>query len=228
MTAVAAAWIGDGQGVPVPGETVGLDIGGVPVRLWRAVNLDQFVDAEALLRGDDAAEPPYWMHLWPGALAAARRIAAAPGLGPGVRVLELGCGLALPALVAACRGAAVVATDRRREPLLFARRSAGLNDCAQALAQMDWGAPALHGQFDVCVGADIGYDASAEAALVATLAASTAPHGMVWLADSVNAARRSLAARLEAAGFTVETTQTQESEDGHPVWVRLLAAQRGA
>jgi hypothetical protein len=131
MTAAAAAWIGDGQGVQVPGEAVGLDIDGVSVRLWRVVDLEQFVDADALLRGDDATEPPYWMHLWPGAL-------------------------------------------------------------------------------------------------VATLAASTAPHGMVWLADSVNAARRSLAVRLEAAGFTVEAKHTQESEDGHPVWVRLLAARRGA
>lgn len=228
MTAAAAAWIGDGQGAQVPGEAVGLDIDGVSVRLWRAVDLEQFVNADALLRGDDAAEPPYWMHLWPGALAAARLIAAAPGVGPGARVLELGCGLALPALVAARRGAVAVATDRRREPLAFARRSAALNDCGLALAQMDWGAPALHGQFDVCVGADIGYDASAEPALVATLAASAAPHGMVWLADSVNTARRSLAVRLEAVGFTVEAKHTQESEDGHPVWVRLLVARRGA
>src|SRR5271156_5841549 len=116
MTAMAATSRADGQGASVRGEVVELDIDGVSVRLWRAADLERFVDVDALLRGDNVAEPPYWMHLWPGALALARRIAAAPGVGPGTRVLELGCGLALPALVAARRGAVAVATDRRREP----------------------------------------------------------------------------------------------------------------
>jgi predicted nicotinamide N-methyase len=228
MTRAAAAWKADGQGTPVSGEAVGLDIDGIRLRLWRAVDLAQFVDAEALLRADVPAEPPYWMYLWPGAMAAARLIASAAEVGPGRRVLELGCGLALPALVAARRGAAAVATDRQHAPLAFARRSATLNDCALAVVQMDWGTPALRGAFDVCVGADIGYDASAEAALVATLAASVAPHGVVWLADSVNTARGGLAARLSAAGFAVEVRQIREWEDGRAVWVRVLAARRAA
>lgn len=224
----AAAWTGYGESAPVPGEAVALDIDGVRVRLWRAVHLERFVDVDALLCADDPAEPPYWMHLWPGALAAARCVASAAAVRPGARVLELGCGLALPALVAARRGAVAVATDRRREPLAFAGRSAALNGCGLALVQMDWRAAALDGQFDVCVGADIGYDANAEAALVATLAASAAPHGVVWLADSVNTARRSLAARLDAAGFAVEVQQVREWEDGRAVGVRILAARRVA
>src|SRR5262249_21206097 len=108
----------------VPGEEIGLDIDGVGVRLWRAVSLDRFVDAERLLRGDGGAEPPYGMHLWPGALVVARQVARAAAVGPRARVLELGCGLGLPALVAARRGAHVLASDALFEPLRFAQRSA--------------------------------------------------------------------------------------------------------
>jgi len=212
----------------VPGEEVGLDVGGVAVRLWRAAQLERFVDRDALLRAEAPAEPPYWMHLWPGALAAARVVARAAEVRPGACVLELGCGLGLPALVAARRGARVVASDWQRAPLEFVGRSAALNGCALACVQMDWSAPALRGAFDVCVGADVGYDAGAEAALVAALARLVGRRGVVWLADSVNTARGSLAARLGAAGFAVEARQTREWEDGRPVWVRLLAARRRA
>jgi hypothetical protein len=43
---------------------------------------------------------PYWARLWPSGLALAAALAADPP-SPGVRVLELGCGLALPSVVAA-------------------------------------------------------------------------------------------------------------------------------
>jgi predicted nicotinamide N-methyase len=214
------------QGREVAGEVAALDIEGVRVQLWRATGLERHVDAEALLRAEAPPEPPYWMHLWPGALSAARMAATAAAVGPGARVLEIGCGLALPAVLAAQRGAAVLATDKRHEPLVFARRSAALSGCAVEVLQMDWTAPALRRGFDLCIGADVGYDAAAEAGLVGALAACTAAHGEVWLTDSVNTARRSLAARLESAGFAVAERQMREWEDGRAVWVRVLTARR--
>ena len=212
----------DERGGAVPGEEIQIDIDGVAVRFWRAVGLHQFVDADALLRDEAAPEPPYWMHLWPGALAMARRLARAAEVGPGARILELGCGLALPSLVAARRGARVVACDALHAPLRFARRSA--SDCGVALLQMDWSAPALRGGFDVCVGADVAYDIDAEPALAAALGGLSAPHGVVWLADSVNTARASLARRLGDGGFTGAVHEVRECEDGRPVWVRVIEA----
>jgi predicted nicotinamide N-methyase len=206
----------------VPSQLVDLSIEDIGVRLWRAIHLEEFVDGAALLRDDDPPEPPYWMHLWPGALALARRLASVPALGPGARLLELGCGLGLPALVAARRGATVVASDRCRAPLDFVRRSAAASGCGLELVQMDWAAPALRGGFDFCVGADIAYDAAAEEGVVGAVERVLAPGGMLWLSDSVNTVRASLAARLVAAGFAIEVRMVREYEDGRPVWVRVM------
>lgn len=211
-----------------PAQQTTLQIDGHTVHVWRAAELERFIDTHALLHDEAPAEPPYWMHLWPGALAVARLLAKADIVRPGARVLELGCGLGLPALIAAQRGATVVASDRQRAALEFVRRSAAANRCSVALAQMDWSAPALRARFDVCLGADIAYDASAEAALAAALDRLVAPAGVVWLADSVNTARETLAARLTAVGFSVAVQAVQEREDGHPVWVRVITARRAA
>jgi predicted nicotinamide N-methyase len=225
--AAADAVRGGDRVADIPCEAIAIDVAGCRVSLCRATGLERFVDREALLRADAPAEPPYWMHLWPGARTAARLLAGAVEVRPGARVLELGCGLALPALVAARRGAAVVACDWQRAALEFARRSAARNRCAVALVQMDWRAPALRrAGFDVCVGADIGYDLAAESALASGLAHLVAPRGVAWLADSVNTARGGLAERLGAAGFAVAVREEREWEEGRPVWVRVIAARR--
>lgn len=212
------------EGIPLQ-RTV-LDLDGAAVPLWRAVQLERFVDAEELLRGESPAEPPYWMHLWPGAVALARRVLADPTIGIGVRVLELGAGLGLPAVTAARRGARVVATDWQRTPLQVLRHSLGENGVPGACVQMDWTRPALRAVFDLCLGADVAYDRAAEAPLAATLAGMVRPGGRIWLADSVNTARTGLADGLAAAGFAVQVSETREEEEGRSVWVRMIAAQR--
>src|SRR5207253_8603444 len=68
-------------------------------------------DPEALLDEDAFADDeflPYWAELWPAGLALAQ---ALPARLDGVRVIELGCGLGVPSLVAAARGARVTAVD---------------------------------------------------------------------------------------------------------------------
>ena len=52
---------------------------------------------------------PYWAELWPSGLALADYVATLDLAGR--RVLELGCGLALPSFAAALGGADVLATD---------------------------------------------------------------------------------------------------------------------
>ncbi|MEO8604702.1 MAG: hypothetical protein ABI629_19190, partial [bacterium] len=117
-------------------------------------------------------------------------------------------------------------SDRAGAPLAVVARSAADNGCHVDCVQMDWARPALRGGFDYCLGADIGYDAAAEAPLATALAALLRPGGTAWLADSVNAARTTLQTALRDAGLTVRVETRREAEDGRPVWVRLIEARR--
>ena len=87
--------------------------------MWQVADLERHVDRRALLAGDDPAEPPYWAYLWAGAVALAEAVPRAAG-----RVVEVGCGLGLPGVVAAMRGAQVTMVDRVPAALAFARASA--------------------------------------------------------------------------------------------------------
>lgn len=207
-------------GIPVRQRD--LSSGGITVRIFVTDDLEAHIDREALLSESDIAEPPYWMHLWPAAATLARRVADSKRIGPGVKIIELGCGLGLPALIGAARGAFVVATDWKRSPLQFARASARLNDRVVEVLQMDWAAPALQRDFDLCLGADVAYDRSAEEPLVSALTGLLRPGGTAWLADSVNVHRSDLVDCLSARGLDPSVSWHKEREDGRTVWVRLI------
>jgi hypothetical protein len=82
---------------------------------------------------------PYWADLWPSARALAR-VLATRRLG-GMRVLELGCGLALPSLVAARGGARACATDWRRRPWRPRGPTRSATGSSSEGLVVDWRAP---------------------------------------------------------------------------------------
>jgi predicted nicotinamide N-methyase len=203
-----------------------ITIDGLRLTLLRDDSLETAVDAEALLRSEDVAEPPYWMHLWPGAMALAHIVARAPEIRPGVLLLELGCGLALPSIAAAVRGATVVTTDWEEPPLALAIRSARRNGRSIHALRMDFRKPAIRAPFDVLLAAEVGYDEQQVPALVDVTARLLRPGGVAWFSDSVNAYRTTLEDGLRAAGLRVRTRSRCEQEEGRPVWVRLIEARR--
>ena len=141
-------------------------------------------DAEALLDEDAFARDefmPYWAELWPSAHALARWVGVRAL--HGARVLELGCGLGLPSLVAASRGASVVATDVEPAALELLTRNAALNGVEVETMLVDWGSPdALvdRAPFDLALAADVLYEPAAVEPLLSLLP-RLAPR--VWLAD---------------------------------------------
>jgi len=96
---------------------------------------------------------PYWAELWPAGLALARALPL--GLG-GCRVVDLGCGLGVPALVAAARGAAVTAVDWAAEAIELLRRNAERNGIALTACRADW--RRFQGDFDLVLAADVLYE----------------------------------------------------------------------
>ena len=87
----------------------------------------------------------------------------------GSRVVELGCGLALPSIAAARAGASVLATDAEAEALALARRNATLNQVQVETAQIRWSSPAElleRAPFDLVLAADVLYERAAVAHLL--------------------------------------------------------------
>ncbi|MCE3553293.1 methyltransferase domain-containing protein [Pseudonocardia sp. RS11V-5] len=98
----------------------------------------------------DELLPPHWAELWPSGLA----LAAEP-VPAGARVLEIGCGLGLPALAAARAGAEVTAVDLSPTAIDLVRRSAERNGLALTARASSW--TALRGEWDLVLAADVLY-----------------------------------------------------------------------
>ena len=104
-------------------------------------------------------EPPYWVRIWPAALAAARALVKLRGLG-GQRVLDLGCGVGLPGVAAAGAGARVTFADMEPDALAFAgwnaRQQPGcIHEPEPRL--IDWSRELVEGPFDLIVLSDVSY-----------------------------------------------------------------------
>jgi predicted nicotinamide N-methyase len=157
---------------------------------------------------------PYWARLWPSGIALARALGASPP-GPGERVIELGCGLALPSVVAARAGASVLATDGVADAVAFAAHALALNAGTGDVAHADWGehAAALEarGPFDLVLAADVLYTAANVDAALRLLPRLLAPGGTVRLADPGRAGARDF---LAAARATFSVTSEQVGEIG--------------
>jgi predicted nicotinamide N-methyase len=118
---------------------------------------------------------PYWAELWPSSLALAE---ALPERLDGLDVIELGCGLGVPSLVAAARGACVTAVDWAAEAVDLLRENADRNGIALRAVHADWSG--VEGPFDLVLGADLLYEERNGDALLEVLPA-LAPR--VLLAD---------------------------------------------
>jgi predicted nicotinamide N-methyase len=160
-------------------------------------------DWEALRLEEGAAgrPVPFWARPWPSGTALAADLGRhAPAAG--TRVLELGCGLAAPSIVAARAGAVVLATDGATDAVVFAAHSMALNEVEGDVAHAEWAenadSLADRGPFDLVLAADVIYTpANAEAAL-RLLPRVLAPWGEVAIADPGRANARTFLAAARA------------------------------
>jgi predicted nicotinamide N-methyase len=127
------------------------------VSILRPPSADELIDEAAF---DDDEFLPYWAELWPSGLALARHVAARELRG--LRVVELGCGLGLPALAAALGGADVLATDWAEDAIDLLRQNAERNGLLLRVGRVRWSEPELllrAAPWDLVLGADLLYEA---------------------------------------------------------------------
>jgi predicted nicotinamide N-methyase len=197
--------------------------GGVSLDILLPRSADALIDPAEFERDERL---PYWADLWPSARALARHLIDHPPA-PGTRVLELGCGVALPSLVLAATGYRVLATDYDEDALHFARVNAERNGIPPLDARaLDWRhRPAAHAA-DLVLAADVLYERRNAEALAALLPSVVAQGGSVLLADPGRVYLGELFSRLEPIGWACaaveERTEVSAPASGAVSRVRIL------
>ena len=146
---------------------------------------------------------PFWSVLWRSGVALARELDGTALSGR--RVVELGCGLAVPSIAAARSGADVLATDEAPEALALAERNAAANGVRIATALAGWSAPDVliaRAPFDLVLAADILYERANVEPLL-SLMPRLAPEAR--LADPCRPAAAAFIEQAERQRWEIET-----------------------
>lgn len=211
-----------------------VEVGDENYRIFHPAAADALID-EAEFDFDERL--PYWAELWPSAIALARYLAGQPLSGR--RMVELGCGVGLPTVVALKREAEVLATDHYDAALDFVSYNARINTGLEPRTMLlDWHAPpavpltARLGGFDPVIAADVLYERRNVHSLAAMIPGLLAPEGEVLIADPRRKDTPVFLKEMEAKGFRHTTESVIVEQGGREIEVVLHtlrhADQRGA
>jgi methyltransferase-like protein 23 len=181
----------------LPLVRMSFDIGGTP---W---HVDVVRDEKAQMGiTPDRDLYPFGLMIWEAAVVLSRVMAERGALLAGVPILELGCGIGLPGLVAQRHGAQVVQTDHDALALALCRYNATLNKVS-GIQQFvgDWHKWTHAPRYPLIIGADIIYDTADYALLEQVFRANLAPGGEVLLTDPKRQQTIALLTIMEDAGW---------------------------
>jgi predicted nicotinamide N-methyase len=158
-------------------------VGELRIEIETPPDFEALLDACAARTPDNVDRIPYYATLWPSALGLAAALWQRRDVLAGTRAVELGCGLGLPAIVAARLGATVLATDFHPDAGSWLQRNAARNGVSLAYEQLTWGACPAHSAFDWVIGSDLLYERRHIASLATAITALAAPAGRALIAD---------------------------------------------
>jgi predicted nicotinamide N-methyase len=186
-----------------------------------ADTLWQWYETLGMMEGD-----PSWAELWPSACSLASALVDRSAQIQNKQVVELGSGLGVAGLTAACLGAkSVLLMDREPFALHCAMSTAALHGLSAAAsatenssvssslgvvsaAVVDWSAPDFLTKYDssadVIIASDVLYDEKTVVALAKLVAAMVRKEGILWLTDPsverVAGVRQKFCEALQAEG----------------------------
>lgn len=173
------------------------------------------------------SEPPLYGCLWPSAEGLARYLWPQGETLRDQKVLEIGCGLALPSLVCAARGARVTAMDHHPQVLPLVALHTQLNGlpplkvCVGSFTN-----PELDlGRFSLIIGSDILYEPDNYPALEAFILRHALPGARVICADPGRYAVEKFGMKLRSQG---EYQLIPQLVPGHPHPIEIRSFQIAA
>jgi predicted nicotinamide N-methyase len=142
--------------------------------------IDRFIDPE-----DPLQDFPLWAKIWPAGVVLAGHLARLPAV-PGRRILEIGSGLGLVGIVAACNGHDITMTDVNSHALEFARANAHINGCPDLTVRcLDWQAPRTGIAYDTVVGSEVVYKDQDIDRLLTVFSNCLKPRGEIILVEEM-------------------------------------------
>lgn len=152
---------------------------------------------------------PYFGMVWPAGKVLAHHLAAwdEPTLTDRFsgRVLELGCGLALPSLVLTARGIRVESTDQHPDVPAFLTRNRELNGLpGPTFRTLDWTQELGEETWTGVIASDVLYDKTQPDTLVRFLKKHIAANGWALIADPDRNYLESFISLADGAGFRVK------------------------
>lgn len=198
-------------------------------------NLDAAFDtAFAELKGQEQASlleelSPYFGVMWPAGRVLARVLAERGEAGlKGRRVLELGCGLALPSMVASRLGADVLATDYHPDVEPFLRSNLVRNAIIGVdFATLDWSALGCDpDSFDLIVGSDLLYEAKLIPMLAGFLTRVRRPSVEIIVVDPDRPYRHEFRDEMVRRGFSLEEYSQVPVTDHSRLMATIMRFQR--
>jgi predicted nicotinamide N-methyase len=185
--------------------------------------------------GISSAAWPLFGMCWPSGVALAKRLAQRE-VRAGERILEIGCGLALPSLVGHRRGADMTASDCHPLAAGFLRVNLRLNSLApMSYRHGQWNIPArervrsavhrgsvVHGRFDLIIGSDLLYERDASGGLASFIGRHAKACSQVWIVDPDRSNRAAFNRQMSLQGFS----RSEERLDAPGYKGRLIAYER--
>ena len=186
--------------------------------------------------GISSASWPLFGMAWPSGMALAARLAQRE-VRAGERILEIGCGLALPSLVAHRRGADITASDCHPLASGFLRANLRLNGLApMSYRHGQWNVPlrdrartqahrgsVVRGRFDLIIGSDLLYERDATGGLASFIGRHASTRSQVWIVDPDRGNRAAFHRQMATEGFN---SRSEERLDALSYKGRLITYER--
>jgi predicted nicotinamide N-methyase len=179
------------------------------LEILRPRDSEALIDERAFAQEDEFL--PYWAELWPSGVALARALEGRALRG--AAVVELGCGLGLPSIVAARQGGRVLATDWSLAALDLLVGNAARNGASIETMRVDWTRPQellARDPFPLVLAADVLYERRNVPVLLDLLPQILAPGGEIWLADPGRATADAFLDLVDAEGWRRRSTPDRD------------------
>jgi predicted nicotinamide N-methyase len=159
---------------------------------------------------------PYWTDLWPAARMLAKVILRDPWT-PGLRALEIGCGLGLPGIAALSKELKVTFADCDATALRFAAENAQANHLEHFnVLRLDWRDPPEDLSFPVILASDLAYELRNLTPLAQLIRKTLAPGGICLMTDPDRPLAPRLREELAFEGLRFTTQIVRAGEPGGP------------